>query len=227
MFWLVRWPPVTFCSFNIKLNKNYFPQTKFSYSLRVVRPGRLYFAPVRDRLFLLQTCLSLGGGVWWSRVEHVCRVVYLWCTVCCCRCRLWRTVPYERCAYGVHTTGGKPAYIKSGARLHVAVSIMWTNGVNLYFVNIQPDILLWFIYLNKWPTRGLWNIVSYCVLPPVFPPHIQRTLYNVMTPNNPPGLSGTPKNPSWFKRTTRRQKNPWFRKRTLRVLWARLKNPHF
>ena len=80
--------------------------------------------PVRDRLFLLQTCLSLGGGVWWSRVEHVCRVVYLWCTVCCYRCHLWRTLPYERCAYSVHTTGGKPAYIMSGARLHVSVSIM-------------------------------------------------------------------------------------------------------
>ena len=33
-------------------------------------------------------------------------------------------ISYERCAYGVHTTGGKSAYIKSGARLHVAVSIM-------------------------------------------------------------------------------------------------------
>ena len=35
---------------------------KFSYILRVVRPGRLYFVSVRDRLVLLQTCLSLGGG---------------------------------------------------------------------------------------------------------------------------------------------------------------------
>ena len=34
-------------------------------------------------------------GVWRSRVEHVCRVVYLWCTVCCCRCHLWRTLPYS------------------------------------------------------------------------------------------------------------------------------------
>ena len=51
--------------------------------------------PVRDRLVLLQTCLSLGGGVWRSRVEHVCRVVYLWCTVCCYRCHLWRTLPYS------------------------------------------------------------------------------------------------------------------------------------
>ena len=51
--------------------------------------------PVRDRLVLLQTCLSLGGGVWRSRVEHVCRVVYLWCTVCCYRCHLWRTLSYS------------------------------------------------------------------------------------------------------------------------------------
>ena len=26
---------------------------------------------------------------------HVCRVVYLWCTVCCCQCHLWRTLPYS------------------------------------------------------------------------------------------------------------------------------------
>ena len=33
--------------------------------------------------------------MWRSRVEHVCRVVYLWCTVCCYRCHLWRTLPYS------------------------------------------------------------------------------------------------------------------------------------
>ena len=80
--------------------------------------------PVRDRLFLLPTCLSLGGGVWRSRVEHVCRVVYLWCTSCYCSWHLWRALPYKRWAYSVHTIGGKPAYIESGARSHMAVSIM-------------------------------------------------------------------------------------------------------
>ena len=36
-----------------------------------------------------------GGGVWRSRVEHVCRVVYLWCTVCYCPCHLWHALPYS------------------------------------------------------------------------------------------------------------------------------------
>ena len=57
-------------------------------------------------------------------MEHVCRVVYLWCTVCYCSWHLWRALPYKRCAYSVHTIGGKPAYIESGARSHMAVSIM-------------------------------------------------------------------------------------------------------
>ena len=38
---------------------------------------------------------SWGGGVWRSRVEHVCRVVYLWCTVCYCPWHLWRALPYS------------------------------------------------------------------------------------------------------------------------------------
>ena len=33
--------------------------------------------------------------MWRSRVEHVCRVVYLWCTVYCCPWHLWRTLPYS------------------------------------------------------------------------------------------------------------------------------------
>ena len=33
--------------------------------------------------------------VWRSRVKYVCRVVYLWCTVCCYRCHLRRTLPYS------------------------------------------------------------------------------------------------------------------------------------
>ena len=48
-----------------------------------------------------------------------------------------------------------------------------------------------------------------------------------MTPKHPLGLSGALKNPSWFNRTLHRQKNPWFRKRTIGVLWERPKNPHF
>ena len=39
--------------------------------------------------------MSWGGGVWRSRVEHVCRVVYLWCTVCYCPWHLWRALPYS------------------------------------------------------------------------------------------------------------------------------------
>ena len=62
--------------------------------------------------------------LWRSRVEHVCRVVYLWCTNCYCSWHLWRALLYKRCAYSVHTIGGKPAYMESGARSHMAVSIM-------------------------------------------------------------------------------------------------------
>ena len=28
-------------------------------------------------------------------MEYVCRVVYLWCTVCYCSCHLWRALPYS------------------------------------------------------------------------------------------------------------------------------------
>ena len=80
--------------------------------------------PVRDRLFLLQTCISLwGGGVavaCGARLSCSVFMVYS----CYCSWHLWRALPYKRCAYGVHTIGGKPAYIESGARSHMAVSIM-------------------------------------------------------------------------------------------------------
>ena len=36
---------------------------------------------VRDRLGSSSDLLKSWGGVWRSRVECVCRVVYLWCTV--------------------------------------------------------------------------------------------------------------------------------------------------
>ena len=58
----------------------------------------------------------------WSTFGLSCSVVMVYSVLL--SVSLVRTLPYERCAYGVHTTGGKPAYIKSGARLHVAVSIM-------------------------------------------------------------------------------------------------------
>ena len=85
---------------------------------------------INNKKVPLSTSIAGNSGeanivhVWRLRVGHVCRVVYLWCTVCCCRCHLWRTLPYEHCAYSVHTFGGKPTYIESGARSHMAVSIM-------------------------------------------------------------------------------------------------------
>ena len=83
-----------FVLFTTKLIQNYCSQTKFSYSLRVVWPGRLYIVSVRDRLSSSSDLLkSWGGGVWRSRVEYVCRVVYLSCTVCYCPCHLWRALP--------------------------------------------------------------------------------------------------------------------------------------
>ena len=41
---------------------------------------------------LLLNCIM---HLWRSRVEYVCRVVYLWCTVCYCPCHLWRALPYS------------------------------------------------------------------------------------------------------------------------------------
>ena len=43
-------------------SKLFFSQTNFSYSLRVVRPGRLYFVPVRDRLGSSSDLLKSWGG---------------------------------------------------------------------------------------------------------------------------------------------------------------------
>ena len=56
----VRSPIVLFTT---TLIQNYGSQTKFSYSLRVVRPGRLYILSVRDRLGSSSDLLmSWGGG---------------------------------------------------------------------------------------------------------------------------------------------------------------------
>ena len=88
----VRSPFVLF-QFKSKL---FFLKQNLYHSLRVVRPGRLYILSVRDRLGSSSDLLkSWGGGVWRSRVEYVCRVVYLWCTVCYCSCHLWRALPYS------------------------------------------------------------------------------------------------------------------------------------
>ena len=57
-----------FVLFTTKLIQNYCSQTKFSYSLRVVRPGRLYIVSVRARLSsssdLLKSWGECGGRVW-------------------------------------------------------------------------------------------------------------------------------------------------------------------
>ena len=81
--------------------------------------------------------------VWRSRVEYVCRVVYLWCTVCSCPCHLWRV---ECCArshmgslYGVSERRG-------------SIFVICTTGHSLCF-----------IYINKWPARGFWNRIS-CIV---------------------------------------------------------------
>ena len=66
--------------------------------------------PVRDRLFLLQTCLSLGGGVWRSRVEHVCRVVYLWCTV---------VIVHDTCGARFHISAAPMVCIRLAGSLHI------------------------------------------------------------------------------------------------------------
>ena len=31
---------------------------------------------------------------------------------------------------------------------------------------------LWFLYINKWPTRGFWNRISLLCAFPVFPPQL-------------------------------------------------------
>ena len=38
---------------------------------------------------LFSDCIHM----WRSRLEYVCCVVYLWCTVCYCLCHLWRALP--------------------------------------------------------------------------------------------------------------------------------------
>ena len=66
LFGDVRSPFVLFTTILIQ---NYCSQTKFSYSLRVVRPGRLYIVSVRDRLSSSSDMLtSWGGGECGGRV---------------------------------------------------------------------------------------------------------------------------------------------------------------
>ena len=151
-----------FVLFTTNLIQNYCSQTKCSYSLRVVRPGRLYIVSVRDGFGsssdLLKSWGECGGRVWSTFG------VYLWCTVCYCPCHLWRALPYSAApTVCIRLAGSLP--IECCARSHMG---------NLYSVSeLRGSICvicttghsLCFIYINKWPTRGFWNRISYCVLP--------------------------------------------------------------
>ena len=77
---------------------------------------------MRDRLSSSSDLLKSWGGVWRSRVEYVCRVVYLWCTVCYCPCHLYA----------------------ENARAFCSLLIEWTFGVDgrliFCYVNINGNI---------------------------------------------------------------------------------------
>ena len=65
-----------FCSFNIKLNQNYFFSNKFFLESASRPAGEVIFgACARPSVSSSDLLKSWGGGVWRSRVEHVCRVV--------------------------------------------------------------------------------------------------------------------------------------------------------
>ena len=75
---------------------------------------RFYFFP------LLYICLLYVAVACGARLSCSVFMVYSYY----CSWHLWRALPYKRCAYSVHMIGGKPAYIESGARSHIAVSIL-------------------------------------------------------------------------------------------------------
>ena len=78
----------------------------------------------------------------------------------------------------MHTFGGKPAHIESGARSHMVSqhSVNEQRGsVYIYKCDCTTGHSL-YSYINKWPSRGFWNGISSCVIS-VFPPHIYIYIY--------------------------------------------------
>ena len=81
-------------------------------------------------------------GVRWSRVEYVCRVVYLWCTVCFCSCHLWRALPYSAAPTVCIRLAGS-LHIECCARSHMGslYSVSELRG-SIYVIGLyKPDFL--------------------------------------------------------------------------------------
>ena len=135
------------------ININYFFSNKIYITVcESSGLGGYIFYLCATVLVLLQTCLSLGGGVWRSRVEYVCRVVYLWCTVCYCSCHLWCALPYSAApTVCIRLAGSLP--IECCARSHMGslYSVSELRGCDWI---VQTGLSLYLLYINKWPTRG-------------------------------------------------------------------------
>ena len=75
-------------------------------------------------------------------MEYVCRVVYLWCTVCYCSCHLWRALPYSAApAVCIRLAGS--LHIECCARSHMGslYSVSELRG-SIYVIGLyKPDFL--------------------------------------------------------------------------------------
>ena len=91
-------------------------------------------------------------------MEYVCRVVYLWCTVCYCPCHLWRALPYSAApTVCIRLAGSLP--IECCARSHMGslYSVSELRG-SIYVICTTGHSLCFDILING-PTDGLFNVI--------------------------------------------------------------------
>ena len=98
-------------------------------------------------------------------MEYVCRVVYLWCTVCYCPCHLWRALPYSAApTVCIRLAGSLP--IECWARSHMG-SLYSVNELrgSIYLI-VLPDILYAYIYVinGRLEAYGINSVLYNCVL---------------------------------------------------------------
>ena len=80
-------------------------------------------------------------------MEHVCRVVYLWCTMCYCPCHLWRALPYSAApTVCIRLAGSLP--IECCARSHMGslYSVSELRG-SIYVVRLY-NRTFFMLYIN-------------------------------------------------------------------------------
>ena len=93
-------------------------------------------------------------------MEYVCRVVYLWCTVCYCPCHLWRALPYSAApTVCIRLAGSLP--IECCARSHMGSLYSVSKLRGSIYVIVQPDFLyaLYILINGRLEASGIESVL--------------------------------------------------------------------